>query len=48
MVNAMITLHTMMRHAAIMRHRFLNVVFEDSCPVKWEAHMRIVRAVYGY
>jgi hypothetical protein len=38
----------MMRDAAIARHRFLNVMFEAACPVAWERHMRIVRAVYGY
>jgi len=37
-----------MRSAAIARHLWLNVVFEDSCPVAWAAHMAIVRGFYGY
>lgn len=37
-----------LRYAAIARHRYLNVAFEGACPIKWEAHMRIIRAVYGY
>lgn len=42
------TVWAIMRDAAIDRHRFLNVTFEGSCPIKWEDHMRIVRGFYGY
>lgn len=38
----------MMRDAAIARHRCLNVLFENSCPIAWAAHMNIVRSFYGY
>jgi hypothetical protein len=38
----------LMRDAAIDRHRFLNIHFEDSCPKKWAIHMAIVRAFYGW
>ena len=37
-----------MRTAAIERHRFLNRVFERSCPVCWAGHMAIVRGFYGW
>jgi hypothetical protein len=37
-----------MRAAAIARHRWLNVMFEGSCPVKWAEHMLIVKGFYGY
>jgi hypothetical protein len=47
-IRAMATSWDLMRAAAIERHRFLNVHFEDSCPKKWAAHMAIVRAFYGW
>jgi hypothetical protein len=47
-IRAMATGWDLMRAAAIERHRFLNVHFEDSCPKKWATHMAIVRAFYGW
>jgi hypothetical protein len=44
----MMLIWNLMRNAAIARHRYLNFMFEASCPIKWAAHMRIVRWVYGY
>lgn len=42
------TIWSLMRDAAIARHRFLNDAFESSCPKKWAVHMQIVRAFYGW
>lgn len=39
---------TIMREAAIDRHRYLNERYEGSCPVRWAAHMSVVRAFYGW
>ena len=36
-----------MRAAAIARHRWFNLVFEGGCPLRWEDHMRVIRAFYG-
>jgi hypothetical protein len=42
------TIWDIMRTAAVMRHRWINLVFEGSCPTQWAQHMRVIRAVYGY
>lgn len=39
---------TIMREAAIDRHRYLNERYEGSCPRRWAVHMAIVRAFYGW
>jgi hypothetical protein len=36
---AMMMIWNLMRDAAIARHRYLNFMFEASCPIKWAAHM---------
>jgi len=38
---------TLMRHAAICRHFWWNVLLEDGDAHAWDTHMRIIRAVYG-
>lgn len=38
----------LLRLAAIARHRWFNITFEDGCPVKWEEHMALIRKFYGY
>jgi hypothetical protein len=45
-MNAMIW--HMMREAAIGRHRMINVTLEGGCPIRWEGHMAVIRAFYGY
>lgn len=37
-----------MRTAAIERHRYLNVKYENSCPKLWAMHMAVVKGFYGY
>ncbi len=44
----MTALHTLMRDAAIYRHRWVWLLFEGQDPAKWPAHMSVIRAVYGW
>ncbi len=39
---------SMMRAAAIQRHRIVNLCLEGGCPVRWQRHMALVSAVYGW
>lgn len=36
-----------MRQAAVQRHWFVNQVCAGGCPVCWQWHMAVIRAVYG-
>jgi hypothetical protein len=38
----------LMREAAIRRHRWMNLVYEGGCPIRWARHMALIRAVYGW
>lgn len=38
----------LMRRAAIWRHIWVNAVFEAGDEARWPAHMRVVKAVYGW
>jgi hypothetical protein len=37
---------SMMRDAAISRHRIVNLLFENGDPTKWEPHMIVIRKFY--
>jgi len=37
-----------MRAAAIRRHAIVNLCLEGACPVRWQRHMALIRAVYGW
>jgi len=37
-----------MRAAAIRRHAIVNLCLEGGCPVRWQRHMALIRAVYGW
>ncbi len=37
-----------MRQAALQRHWIFNQMVEGGCPVRWQLHLAIVRAVYGF
>lgn len=39
---------SLMRTAAIWRHRWVHAVFESGVPDRWPAHMDVVKAFYGY
>jgi hypothetical protein len=37
-----------MRQAAIARHAMVNSMYEGGDPDRWDAHMALIRAFYGY
>jgi len=41
-------LWSVMRAAAIERHRVVNLCLEGGCPVRWQRHLALIRAVYGW
>ena len=37
-----------MRNAALRRHWYVNQMLEGGCPLRWQWHLAMVRAVYGW
>ena len=45
---AMFLIWDMMRTAALVRHAWVNIIFEDGSADLWPAHVTVVKNFYGY